>query len=123
MSEAVLFVGTYRIPAGGADAFYAQSAAMTEFIRDHEPRVIAIGHYVNEDQTEGTTIHLHPDGISFDFHMQAASRVIGQGAQTVEVKRIEFFGKPSDRVLEGLSDAFEVSVKTWAGGFSRITTD
>ena len=120
MSDSVLFVGTYDIPRDGVDAFYSQMATMDELIRDQEPRVVFIGHYVNEDETEGTSIHLHPDAASFDFHMATASSAISAGNQIVKVKRIEFYGKPSDSVVAQLSGAFDVRVKTWAGGLSRI---
>ena len=123
MSEMLLFVGTYTIPEGGIDAFYAQARAMTELIRDHEPRVISISHYLNDDQTEGTSIHLHPDADSFDFHMETASRLIDRGTQVLEVTRIEFYGKPNEAILEQLSKGFDVRVKTWADGYSRIDTD
>lgn len=120
MSDSVLFVGTYEIRDGGADAFYRQIAAMNEVVRELEPRVVFIGHYVNEDETEGTSVHLHPDAESFDFHMATATKAISTGTQTVRVKRIEFYGKPSSAVTEQLSAAFDVRVKTWADGLSRI---
>lgn len=116
----VLFVGTYTIPQGGLDAFHDQARAMTEMIRDHEPRVLAVGHYLNEDQTEGTSIHLHPDADSFDFHMETASRLIGRGTQILEVTRIEFYGKPHDSIVDHLSKGFDVRVKALADGFSRL---
>ncbi|MEA2001406.1 MAG: hypothetical protein U9N84_05910 [Actinomycetota bacterium] len=120
MSEMVLFVGTYDIPEGGLDAFYNQARAMTDLIREHEPRVIAVGHYLSDDQTEGTSIHLHPDADSFDFHMETASRLIERGTHILKVTRIEFYGKPNELMLEQLSKGFDVRVKTWADGYSRL---
>jgi hypothetical protein len=120
MSDSVLFVGTYEIPEGGAEAFYHQVTTMNEVVRQLEPRVVFIGHYVNEDETEGASVHLHPDAESFNFHMATASKAISTGAKTVRVKRIEFYGKPSDAVIEQLSTAFDVRVKTWANGLSRV---
>lgn len=122
MSEMVLFVGTYTIPEGGLDAFHDQARAMTEMIRDHEPRVLLVGHFLNEDQTEGTSIHLHPDADSFDFHMGTASRLIGRGTQILDVTRIEFYGKPNDSIVDQLSTSFDVRVKAWADGYSRLNT-
>ncbi len=81
--------------------------------------MVFIGHYVNDDETEGTSIHLHPDADSFDFHMAVAAQVIDRSNQVVNVKRIEFFGRPSDKALEQLS-MFNVRVKNWTGGHSRI---
>jgi hypothetical protein len=93
---------------------------MNQLVRNREPRVVFIGHYLNEDETEGTSVHLHPDADSFDFHMATATRAIDSGTLTVTVKRIEFYGLPSDTVVVQLSAAFEVREKTWADGFSRI---
>lgn len=120
MSECVLFVGTYEIPTGQADAFRLQARVMTDLVREREPRVIAIGHYVNDDESEGTSIHLHPDADSFDFHMAELARAIDTGSRVVQVKRIEFYGRPSAAVVERLSRTFDVRVKSWADGFSRI---
>ncbi|MEA2002871.1 MAG: hypothetical protein U9N84_13435 [Actinomycetota bacterium] len=120
MSEMVLFVGTYNIPEGGLVAFHEQARAMTELIRDHEPQVLAVGHFLSEDQTEGTSIHLHPDADSFDFHMETASRLIGRGSQILDVTRIEFYGKPHDSIVDQLSKSFDVRVKAWADGLSRL---
>jgi hypothetical protein len=119
----LIFVGTYTIPEGGLQAFYDQAQAMTELIRDHEPRVMTIGHYVNTDHSEGTSIHIHPDADSFDFHMDTASRLIGKGSKILDVTRIEFYGKPNDPILEQLSKRFDVRVKTWADGYSRLDND
>jgi hypothetical protein len=123
MPECVLFVGTYEIPAGQVDAFRAQARVMTELVRDREPRVIAIGHYVNDNESEGTSIHLHPDADSFDFHMAELAQAIDTGSRIVQVKRIEFFGTPHADVLERLSLTYDVRVKAWADGYSRLTTD
>ncbi|MGI9609571.1 MAG: hypothetical protein ACR2NL_04675, partial [Acidimicrobiia bacterium] len=106
MSELVLFVGTYTIPEGGLDAFHAQARAMTDLIRDHEPQVLAVGHFLNDDKTEGTSIHLHTDADSFDFHMETASRLIGRGSSILDVTRIEFYGKPHDAIVEQLSEVY-----------------
>lgn len=120
VSDSVLFVGTYDIPPGGVESFYSQIKAMNDVVRDEEPRVVFIGHYVNEDKSEGTSIHLHPDAESFDFHMSTATKTISAGTQTMRVRRIELYGKPSDAAVTQLSAAFDVRVKTWAGGLSRI---
>lgn len=119
----ILFVGTYTIPEGGLDDFHDQARAMTRMIRDHEPRVLTVGHFLNEDQTEGTSIHLHPDADSFDFHMEAASRLIEMGSEALDVTRIEFYGKPNDSIVDQLSEGFDVRVKTWVGGYSRLNIE
>lgn len=62
--------------------------------------MLFVGHYVNADETEGTSIHLHPDAESFDAHLRIAGRAIDQGARTVRVKRIGFYGEPNLQIVE-----------------------
>lgn len=123
MSEMILFVGTYNIPEGRLDAFHDQAQTMTEMVRDHEPRVLLVGHFLNEDETEGTSIHLHPDADSFDFHIKTASRLIDRGARILDVTRIELYGQPHDATVDQLSKGYHVQVKTWAAGYSRLNAE
>ncbi len=40
MSEQLLFVGTYEIPAGEYEAWKQANQEMMDFVRAHEPRVL-----------------------------------------------------------------------------------
>lgn len=121
--DPVIFIGTYRIPEGSLDEWRTGSAEMTVFVDANEPRVIGIGHYANEDGTEGTSIHVHPDSESLEHHLQAASAQIGKGSQIVQVVRIELYGPVSVAVVERLrsmSTGWPIVVKGSVGGFSRV---
>jgi hypothetical protein len=72
MSGPIVFVGTYRIPEGKLEEWKQGNREMTEFVEVNEPRVIAMHTYINEDGTEATTMHIHPDSESLEFHMEVS---------------------------------------------------
>lgn len=121
MSGPFVFLGTYRIPDGRLEDFKSANREMTQFVEANEPRVMAMGTYINEDGTEGSTVHIHPDAESLEFHLQVAAERIGKGREIVETKRIELYGKPSDRLIEQLQ-GISLIVKTYLHGFTRHQT-
>lgn len=125
MFEQVLFVGTYAIPEGKFEEWNTANKEMTEFAKANEPRVIRFNTYVNEGGTEATTIQLHPDSESLEYHLEVARTRISGGVQLVQVKRIELYGEPSEAVVAQLrsvserSGSWPVSVKRPLHGFSN----
>lgn len=104
------------------DDWRTGSHEMTAFVEANEPRMIGIAHYVNDDGTEGTTVQIHPDSESLEYHLEVASSRIGKGSQIVQVLRIELYGAVSAAVvdrLRSMSTGWPVLVRTPAGGFSR----
>lgn len=75
--------------------------------------------------SEATTIQLHPDSESLEYHLEVARTRISGGVQLVQVKRIELYGEPSEAVVAQLrsvserSGSWPVSVKQPLHGFSN----
>lgn len=108
VSPGVLFVGTYRIPPGRLDEWRAANREMTAFVEESLPDVIAFDAYVNEDGSEGTSIHLHRDASSFERYLDTMASRIGRGTQIVDVVRIDLYGSPGGPIVERLR-----SMGTW----------
>jgi hypothetical protein len=73
--------------------------------------------YFNEDETEMTSIQIHPDAASMDFHMQVIQQVLGgdmnewvKRADFLEPKHIEIYGTPSAAVLEADQPRVEAGI-------------
>jgi hypothetical protein len=118
----LIFVGTYDIPAGSIDDWHSAIREMSAFVEANVPRLIAFAHYVNEEQTEGTTVHVHPDSESLEQHLEAASSRIASGTQLVQVRRIDLYGAVSGPALDRLrrmSPNTPIVVKKPVGGFRR----
>ncbi|HET6745749.1 MAG TPA: hypothetical protein VFH90_07875, partial [Candidatus Limnocylindria bacterium] len=102
MGERVTFIGTFRIPDGGFEAWTAAIADMRSFVESHVPGVISFNAYVNEDGSEGTVVYVHPNADSLDQHLAAAASRIEAGSQMVTVLRIELLGSPHAATVEAL---------------------
>jgi hypothetical protein len=80
---------------------------MVEIYRKNEPQLIAFNVFLNKEETEMTSIQIHPNAASMDFHMQEVERALGEEmrnwverADFIEPKNIEIYGTPSISLLE-----------------------
>lgn len=121
MSEQVVLVGTYTIPEDKAEAYRSGVRGMTEFVAGHEPGLISFNSYISEDGTEATTIMIHSDSQSLEQHLEVAASGIAEGTRMVQTKRLEIYGRPSERLVEQLRSIEEglVEVKTYLEGWTR----
>ncbi len=102
MSKHVVFVGTYEIPDGAINNFLAANKDMGEFVKANEPRLVSWHTYLSPDQSEATTIMIHPDSASLEYHLQVAASKIQSGVQMVRTKHMELYGDVSEELLKRL---------------------
>jgi quinol monooxygenase YgiN len=126
MSEPFIFIGTHTLKEGKLEDFKKSCGGLVEVVEANEPRLIAFNLYVNQDGTEVTVVQVHPDADSMLFHMQVAREHISEAYQSTleKTERIDVYGKPSDTVLEMISQlaGSEVPLSVKAhhlGGFTR----
>jgi len=107
MSKPLIFISTWKIREGRLEDYKQFAKEFMEHVKAREPQLIAFNMYFNEDETEMTSIQVHPDTASMDFHMQVLAKVIGQDmiewinrADFLEPKHIEIYGTPSAKLLE-----------------------
>lgn len=106
MSEPLIYISTYRVKEGKREQleqFYKKVFALVEA---NEPQIIAFHAFFNEDGTEMTSIQVHPDTASMDFHMQIIrenwDESFSEYSQLLELDgvRIEYYGTPPASALE-----------------------
>jgi hypothetical protein len=126
MSEPFIFIGTHTLKEGKLEDFKKSCGGLVEVVEANEPRLIAFNLYVNQDGTEVTVVQVHPDADSMLFHMQVAREHISEAYHSTleKTERIDVYGKPSDTVLEMISQlaGSEVPLSVKAhhlGGFTR----
>ena len=130
MDAPFIFIGTYRLRAGKAEAFeqYLRDERFFELIEANEPRLLAFHGYVNEEGTEVTFVQVHPDAASMELHMQVAREHIGRAYEEFldsTGSSIEVYGTPSDTVLgmtrQLAGSGVPLNVKPQPlGGFTRL---
>ena len=126
MTAPFIFVATYKIKEGKLSDYQRLWQELVEFVQANEPRLLAFNTYVSEDGTEGTTIQVHPDADSMEFHMQVAGARILEGYSLLDtVESVNVYGTPTDGFREMSKQmagpGVPVSVKPrHLGGFTRL---
>ena len=107
MSKPLIFVSTWKIREGRLEGYKQFAKELMEHVKTREPQLIAFNMYFNEDETEMTSIQVHPDAASMDFHIQVLAKVIGEDmiewidrTDFLKPKHIEIYGPPSAKLLE-----------------------
>ena len=96
-----------------------------EVVEANEPQLIAFNAFYNEDGTEMTSIQVHPNTASIDFHLNVLRETLGDAmsavAEFIEPKSLEYYGTPSESALEiGSQTGREINIKPLhMGGFTR----
>lgn len=127
MAAPLFVIRTFRIKEGKLQALKQFLPEFFKAIEANEPRLLAMNAYVDEDGTEVTFVHVHPDAASMDLHEKA-------GHEHTERARTQFldattslqvYGELSDEVLEGATRLARSGVSLTMkpehlGGFTRI---
>jgi hypothetical protein len=127
MSEPFIIISSWRVKKGKLEELKRFQRQLVEIIEAREPQLIAFNAFLNDDQTEMTSIQVHPNAASMDFHMQVLRDHLGEAmsavAGFVEPKGIEYYGTPPESLLESTrSRGGNLSTKPiHLGGFTRST--
>jgi len=135
MIKPLIFVSTWKIREGRLEDYKQFAKELMEHFKAKEPQLIAFNMYFNEDETEMTSIQVHSDAASMDFHMQVLAKVIGEDmiewidrADFLEPKHIEIYGTPSAKLLEADQPLVDAGIPRRIKplhftGFTRFTAD
>lgn len=105
MSEPIVFISTHRIKEGKHDAFKEQYREAAKRIEAEKPETVAFLAYLDEDETEVSTVHVFPDAEAMERHMEGAGKRTKEAAEFLEFQSFEIYGSPSDQVLEMMQQA------------------
>ena len=136
MSGPLIFITTARIKEGKLEDFKQFMKELLESFESREPQIVAFNVFLNEDETEMTSIQVHPNAASIDSHMQVLDQVLGEDmaewverADFLEIKHIEIYGSPSEALLQADQQWVDSGAITRAikpihvAGFTRSTSE
>ena len=72
MLEPLIVVTKARVKEGKLGDFMGYYEKIVQIVEANEPRVIAFNGFLNEDGTQMTSIQVHPDTASMDFHCKCS---------------------------------------------------
>jgi hypothetical protein len=127
MGEPLIVVSTLRVKQGRLEDVTHYYKKILELIEANEPQLIAFHGFLSEDGTEMSSVQVHPDTTSMDFHMQVLKdnwdESFSRYGELLELIRVEYFGKPSKNALNmDLQRETPIGVKPrYIAGFTRPT--
>lgn len=129
MASPFIVIRTFTIKEGKLEAFKRSLGEFFRIIEANEPRLLALNAYLNEDGTEVTFVHVHPDAASMETHEEGAHGHTEQVSKECldATKRLEIYGTPSDIIRETLKQLVTTGIPVrvmpeGVGGFTRLTT-
>jgi hypothetical protein len=102
MAGPIVVVDTSEILEGRLDELRRAVVELAEFVEANEVEPIAYEVYFDADGRGMTVLQIHPDSASMERHMEIAGPVFARFADLLELRTIDVYGAPSDRVLEQL---------------------
>lgn len=128
MSEPLIVISTLRVKEGKLEEIRRYYKKVLEIVEHNEPQVIAFHGFLNEEGTEMTSIQVHPDTASMDFHMQVLrdtwDESFSEYGQMLEMISIAYYGSPPASALEmDRQSEWGLSLKpVHIAGFTRAAT-
>jgi quinol monooxygenase YgiN len=127
MAAPFIVVRTFTIREGKREGFEQFLREFFKIIEANESRLLAINADVNEDGTEVTFVHVHPDAASMELHEKVDHEHTERArSQFLDATTsLQVYGKPTDVILEKAKQLAEtgipLSVKPeHLGGFTRL---
>ncbi len=92
-----IVIRTFAIRKGKLDAFRQSLPEFFKMIEAKEPRLLALNAYVNEEGTETTFVHVHPDAASMERHEEVAHEPTERLRREFldETFSLQVYGEPS----------------------------
>lgn len=104
MSEPLIAISTFRVKEGKLEDLKRFNKKIVEIVEANEPQLIAFHGFLNEDGTEMTSIQVHPDTNSMEFHVQVLrdnwDESFSEYSQMLEIISVAYYGKPPESALE-----------------------
>jgi len=119
-------IDSSEIREGKIDELKTGLSELVEFVEANEPEPIAYSIYIDEAGSRMTVMQIHPSSASMELHMRLAGPIFEKFTELVVLSRIDFYGTPSDALLEQMHQKAEllgtarVVVNELHAGFARF---
>lgn len=110
MSKPLIAIIKWKVKEGKVEQLKRFYEKLIAFVEANEPQMIAFHGFLNEEGTEMTSIQVHPDTASMDFHMQVMREnwdLFGEYSQVLDAtgsieagNQPEYYGTPPADALE-----------------------
>jgi hypothetical protein len=127
-ADPIVVIDSSEIREGKIDELKKALTELVKFVEASEAEPIAYRIYIDEDGNRMTVMQIHPTSASMELHMSLAGPIFRKFTELVVLSRVDFYGTPSDAVLEQMRQKAEllgnapVVVNELHAGFARFGT-
>jgi hypothetical protein len=127
--DPIVAIDSSEIREGKIEELKARLTELVDFVEANEAEPIAYSVYIDEDGRRMTVMQIHANSASMELHMRLAGPIFRRFTELVVLSRIDFYGRPSDALLEQMRQKAEmlgnasVVVNELQAGFARFGTD
>ena len=100
MARPILYVDASDIAPGALDEVKVLMTDLAKFVEENEPQLISYAFYLDEAEGRMTTVAVHPDSASLEFHMDIGGERFARFAGLITLQAIDVFGPVSAAVVE-----------------------
>lgn len=104
MIEALIYIDRSEIRPRTVDAVREGMGELVEFVRANEPQLILYALHIDEQAPSMTVVAVHPDSASLELHLRIGGPEFRKMADLIDLRVIEVYGRPSERVLDQLRE-------------------
>jgi quinol monooxygenase YgiN len=128
MSEPIVFISHFKVKEGKLEGLKQYAQMRIERLQAEKPGTVAYLHYLNEEETEYSVVHVFPDAEALDRHLEGVGEAAKGAFEFIEPMRRELYGMPNAQALamsrppEGSGMAFDHKPKRM-GGYIRFKAE
>jgi hypothetical protein len=129
MSGPFIIISTFGVKDGKLEQLKRFQRELSDTIRVREPQLIAFNAFLNNEGTEMTSIQVHPDATSMDFHLKVIREHLGDAmsavAEFVVPISIKYYGTPPESLQASIAGRGNdlTAMPIHIGGFTRSSAN
>jgi quinol monooxygenase YgiN len=86
MSEPIVVIGRFTVKPGKLDDFKQFARELSRSFEAEKPRTEVFVMYLDEDGTEGTSVHVFPDAEAMDLHAEGGEELAPAAYELLEMR-------------------------------------
>ena len=129
METTIVYIDQSEVRPGKLDEVKVAIRALVDLVEPNEPQLVAYSFYLDESAARMSVVAVHPDAASMERHMEVGALGFRRFADLIDMRSIDVYGRPSDRVRRQLEEkarmlgaGVRITIHEPHAGLARLAT-
>lgn len=104
MSAPIVYVDQSDVRSGKLTELKEAMTELAAFVESNEPQLLSYGFFLDQEESRMTVVAIHPDAASMELHMDIGGPRFRKFAELLELRSIDVYGEPSEKVMRQLRE-------------------